>query len=101
MADETYTAFAGPQRLAAGPLPVVAAAAQAALAEGRSGVLVFDDSDGTVVELDLRRGPEAAVVEFEGRAAPPPPGVRSRGRPRLGVVAAYVTRLAQAARSAR
>jgi uncharacterized protein len=96
MVDDTptYTAFAGPELLASGPLSVVAAAAAAALRQRRDPLVVFEDSSGEQVELDLRGGPEAAVAEFQARtgthAAQPRPG---RGRPKLGVVAREVTLL--------
>src|SRR5687767_7136530 len=91
----TYTAFSADQQIAAGPLPEVARAVHVAARRGRDRILVFSDSDGEQVELDLRRGPEGAVAEFESRTAPrlDPPPRAGRGRPRLGVVAREVTLL--------
>jgi uncharacterized protein len=73
-------------------------------------ILVFDDSTGRVIDLDLR-GTKAAIIERLSRARPSrigqsqpspsddPPAAkepsepRARGRPRLGVVSREVTLL--------
>ncbi|ARP94525.1 DUF2239 family protein [Bordetella genomosp. 13] len=105
------TAFAGHRRLAAGPLPDVALRVRAALADDpHSGVLVYDDATGRIVDLDLR-GSDAEILARLAASLPPdiasgaeaaadkvgdkPAGdaVRGRGRPRLGVVAREVTLL--------
>jgi hypothetical protein len=84
------TAFDGPRRFAAGPLPQVALAVRRALDRGAAGpVLVFDDTSGRVVDLDLR-GDEADIL---ARLAPPPAPPPGRGRPKLGVVPREVTLL--------
>lgn len=80
----TLTVFDSHRRIAAGTVDQVAAAAQAAQARGGT-VLVFDDTTGRVVDLDLR-GTPAEVAERH--AAPP-----RRGRPKLGVKAREVTLL--------
>jgi hypothetical protein len=78
----TYTAFAGTELLARGTLAQVSRAAAAKRPEGPA-VLVFDDSTGQQVDLDVRGVPDEPQ-------APPP---RSPGRPRRGVVAREVTLL--------
>lgn len=93
---ESFTVFVGGRRVATGSIEVVAQAA-ASLGAGGDLPLVFDDATGRPVDLDLRFGPDAAAREFRGRAfaapeAPPAPP-KSRGRPRLGVVAREVTLL--------
>jgi hypothetical protein len=86
------TAFIGTDRLVHGPLIEVALAVKAALArDPAASILTFDDANGRVIDLDLR-GSEADVV---ARLTPPPEDqpARSRGRPKLGVVAREVTLL--------
>ena len=101
-ASRTFTAFAGFTRLASGNLADVAVAAQRALS-GRpdTAVLVFDDTHGGVVDLDLR-GDAAAVQrrytpartdEAVAEQDENPTARRGRGRPRLGVVSREVTLL--------
>ncbi len=98
------TAFADTQRIASGALIDVALAIKAAEAGAQSPVLTFDDASGAVIDLDLR-GTTAEIVtrltehgELEALAARTrgelagAPG-RSRGRPKLGVVAREVTLL--------
>lgn len=108
MPDEpmrTFAAFAGMRQLASGRLIDVALAVKAREAEGGEPILTFDDRSGTVVDLDLR-GTEAEITarlaEFENAGAaagrvesrPDPDGAtRTRGRPRLGVIAREVTLL--------
>ncbi len=97
-------AFAGTRMIAEGPLVDVALAVRALPAESPAEpVLVFDQTNGGVIDLDLRgstadvirrlteRSREAAVgkqSEAEKEATP-----RGRGRPKLGVVAREVTLL--------
>lgn len=79
----TYTAFLGLRRVAAGELPAVRQAlASLGTAEAAEPVLVFDDTTGQQVELELHDAP-----------AEPPASPRPRGRPALGVVAREVTLL--------
>jgi uncharacterized protein len=106
MTDTTrphFTAFIGPQRLAAGPLAEVAIAVmQASRRPAAPSIVIFSDATGQPIDLDLRgterdivaRLPQPATpsdVETEDTAATEPP--RGRGRPRLGVVAREVTLL--------
>ena len=105
MADKTrphFTAFIGPQRLAAGPLAEVAIAVmQASRRPAAPPIIIFSDATGQPIDLDLRgtereivaRLPQPASppdVETEETAAAEP---RGRGRPKLGVVAREVTLL--------
>ena len=103
MADKTrphFTAFIGPQRLAAGPLADVAIAVmQASRRPAAPPIIIFSDATGQPIDLDLR-GTERDVIarlpqpasspEAEGTASAEP---RGRGRPKLGVVAREVTLL--------
>lgn len=100
------TAFAGAERLATGSLIDVALAIKAAQSKYQDRpILVFDDASGSVLDLDLR-GTTAEIVarlaERERRQASTAKGqtasaagggARSRGRPKLGVVAREVTLL--------
>ncbi|NIE81586.1 DUF2239 family protein [Asaia sp. As-1742] len=100
------TAFAGTQRIAQGSLVDVALGVKAE-EPNRSDlpILVFDDETGAVIDLDLR-GTTAEIVRRladqareatrSKRPQTAPKGEdepRSRGRPRLGVVAREVTLL--------
>lgn len=89
--SQTFTAFQGHEMLAHGQLVDVAAAVL--LAGGAA--IVLDDGAGETVELDLRKGPEAAAVEYHARTAKPETATArpGRGRPKLGVVAREVTLL--------
>lgn len=106
------TAFEGHHRLLSGPLVEVALAVKSAVENGsRSQFLVFDDTTGRVIDLDLR-GTKADVIDRLAR--PARESIRShasrrakatesskqkaseprgRGRPKLGVVAREVTLL--------
>ncbi|SFW26188.1 DUF2239 family protein [Luteibacter sp. UNCMF366Tsu5.1] len=106
----TCTAFTGQRVLSSGLLPEVALAVRRC--EGIDPVLVFEDATGRLVDLDLR-GSDAEIVDrlsqpqqtYRGRYAPNPdatldvatsddtPNVKTRGRPKLGVVAREVTLL--------
>ncbi len=87
----TAIAFAGPLRIAAGPLPDVAAAVAARAESGPDvQVLVLDAVTSEPIELDLR----GTVEEVRARlTAPVPESPRPVGRPKLGVVAREVTLL--------
>lgn len=98
----SFTAFVGNRRVATGSLPYVAVCAhQAQLAEPDSSLLVFDDSTGKVVDVDLRgtAGEVQLRAEEDSRSAALPPvdetvaADRRPGRPKLGVVAREVTLL--------
>lgn len=89
MSETAFTAFLGSSVLATGPIEVVAAAARAAISAHPDGtVLIFADATGKVIDLpveaDTSRGARGTGTE-----------PRSRGRPKLGVVAREVTLLPQ------
>lgn len=80
-----YTAFDGHRRIASGPLGAVASIVKRAIESGAAGpVLIFDDSTGRQTDIDVN---ESGCMEA---AAVVP---RSRGRPKLGVVAREITLL--------
>jgi len=90
----TYTCFNGNQRIASGPLPVVALAVKQAIESGAdSPVLIFDDATGRSIQIDT----EGSEVEVLARLpSPTMEGAadnKGRGRPKLGVVAREVTLL--------
>jgi len=96
-----FTAFEGPRRLASGTLPDVSVPAARATARRGAAVLVFDDTTGRLVDLDLRGSEQevrdrarrlAARIEGGSEPAASPPR-RGPGRPRLGVVGKEVTLL--------
>lgn len=102
------TAFAGTQRIAAGALRDVALSVQQFTAGTTQAdpatqalVLVFDDTTGQQIELDLRGTPDEMIARLAQRATPdadppeerPPETPRGPGRPKLGVVAREVTLL--------
>ena len=107
--DARHTAFAGSRRVAAGRLADVAIAVKALLARGElQPVVIFDDATSHVVDIDFRGTDEEIVARLGGGAAAPadPDAAdaeaspyrelqpsRSRGRPKLGVVAREVTLL--------
>jgi hypothetical protein len=97
-----FTAFRGDQRLASGTLAEVALAVMKVSKKvATEPIVIFDDTDGRPIDLDLRgterdilarlplpaAGPDAPA---DDQAAPEP---RGRGRPKLGVVAREVTLL--------
>lgn len=109
LSTKPCTAFTGRRLLISGSLADVALAV-ARSAGAADAVLVFDDATGDVVDLDLRGSdaeillrlsepprsfvgryrPEAGATACAGAAAD---GQKTRGRPRLGVVAREVTLL--------
>jgi hypothetical protein len=109
-APATYTAFVGSRRVSAGSLREVALALKSVVDAGeRQPPLIFDNSTGQVVDVDVR-GTDTEVMArltaadpFEsddgsdtGEGASPyreAAAVRGRGRPKLGVVAREVTLL--------
>ena len=104
MADTTrpqFTAFIGPQRLAAGPLAEVAIAVmQASRTPGAPPIIIFSDATGQPIDLDLRGTEREIVARLPQPVSPPEVETdeaaaepRGRGRPRLGVVAREVTLL--------
>jgi uncharacterized protein len=103
MTDKTlprFTAFLGPNLLAAGPLAEVAIAVmQASRRPGAPSIIIFSDASGQPIDLDLR-GTERDVIARLPQPVTPPDAEetaatepRGRGRPKLGVVAREVTLL--------
>ena len=87
--ERTYTAFAGPRRLARGPLRGVLLETKAFLDGGtRESVLLFEDDTGAQVDFDFRGTPDEVVARAMPPAPPPGPG-----RPRLGVISREVSLL--------
>lgn len=102
----SYTSFDGHRRMASGSLSANALAVKQALESGAAGpVLLFDDSTGRSIDVDLRGTPQEVAQRLAGPpSAGGPDGAspaaadaveepRGRGRPRLGVVAREVTLL--------
>lgn len=96
----SYTSFQGHRRLTSGPLHVVALAVKLAAEHGGTKpILIFDDSTGRSIDIDTRGTDEEVLARHVAAPAhdhltdaiPDPP--RSRGRPKLGVVAREVTLL--------
>ena len=108
----TYTAFAGERRIGTGSIQTVALLAWAKLeAEPGTTILFFDDETGRELDLDLR-GSEAEVLarlavqfpqtdesenatsaESTAESTAQAGSERTRGRPKLGVIAREVTLL--------
>lgn len=96
-----FTAFKGEWRLASGSLADVALAVKKASdGEVSEPILLFDDSTGRPIDLDLRGSESEILRRLPQPAKAPDPVVgpslsepRGRGRPRLGVVAREVTLL--------
>ncbi len=105
--SDPCTAFHGHDILHAGPrLEVALAVKRAAGSQSAMPVLVFDDTTGRIVDLDLRgsdaeiaarlaKPPETRKGRFRPDAGPAgePEKPRGRGRPKLGVVSREVTLL--------
>ncbi|MCK0196689.1 DUF2239 family protein [Ancylobacter sp. 6x-1] len=92
------TAFLGTRLVAAGPLDAVAVAVKAAGSGAGEMPLVFDDTTGRVIDLDLRGSDAEIVARLESarhhaELRPPETPSAGRGRPKLGVVAREVTLL--------
>ena len=95
-----FTAFEGHRRLISGPLAQVALAVRKSADAGSSSpILIFDDSNGRAIDLDLR-GTEREILDrlptpsaTSDVVEPAPSGPRGRGRPKLGVVSREVTLL--------
>jgi len=98
---EQWVAFAGPRRIAVGlPAEVVRVAKEAADGAGGEPVLVFVETTGRVVELDLRGTVDEVASRYasgagEGLTSAEDQGQprRGPGRPKLGVVGREVTLL--------
>jgi uncharacterized protein len=93
--NESFTAFAGLRRLASGPLTEVALAIKHAIGTTSEPIVVFSDSSGRAVDIDLRGTDQDMVARLSNPAsiAPIDAAPRGRGRPKLGVVAREVTLL--------
>ncbi|MEF2071409.1 DUF2239 family protein [Consotaella aegiceratis] len=95
----SFTAFAGRRQIGQGALAQVALVVKGASDDPDEPILVFDDTTGRVVDLDLRGSPEEIAARHAGRSAAiepsgnGEPSGRGRGRPKLGVVAREVTLL--------
>ena len=96
------TAFRGEQRLASGPLAdVVLAVMKASRTLDAEPIVVFDDSSGRTIDLDLRGSKREMVARLSRPSSnseipadePAASEPRGRGRPKLGVVAREVTLL--------
>lgn len=110
--SEPCTAFDGGTLLSSGPLIEVALSVRQAIEAGSAGsILVFSDTTGRVVDLDLR-GSKAELIARLSQPLPDPDErsrsrrpassheagtgadePRGRGRPRLGVIGREVTLL--------
>ena len=95
---ETFTAFEGVRRLAAGPLAEIAPAIQRAERQASEPIAIFSDATGRAVDLDLRGSVDEMLAWLAASAnAADVPALssepRGRGRPKLGVVAREVTLL--------
>lgn len=102
--DTTYTAFNGHRRIASGPPLNVALTVKRQIESGGAGlVLIFDDLSGRQIDIDTRGSDDEVAARLEqhtalaeraetGNAAPAD-APRTRGRPKLGVVAREVTLL--------
>lgn len=91
-----FTAFAGHRALAAGDLATVASSVKQALDGGEPDpILVFDDSTGAQVDLDLHGSLDEVEARYaDSRLSESTVGApRGPGRPKLGVVAREVTLL--------
>ena len=90
--DKTFTAFAGPRRIAMGDLASVAAKAKAFLDQDEeASILILDDETCRVVEVDFRGTADDVARRLEPTSGKPE--ARGPGRPKLGVVAREVTLL--------
>ena len=86
---DTYTAFIGGKRIAAGTLAETAAGVRAAMdGDATAMALIFEDATGRAVDVDLRGTAEEVRARLTPAEAP-----RGPGRPRLGVTAREVTLL--------
>jgi hypothetical protein len=92
-----FTAFIGQRRLATGPLADVALAIRKSTKPaGHQPILIFDDTSGRSVDIDLRGTDDEVLARFPSSTPatePPAPEPRGRGRPKLGVIAREVTLL--------
>lgn len=98
-AETICAAFEGVRRIAGGRLADVALVVKEAVDRGGSEpVLVFDESTGRLIDLDLRGTAEEVQSRLAGDPPAPPARIedgspRRPGRPKLGVVPREVTLL--------
>lgn len=96
---DTYTAFAGMQRIATGPLEATVLRAKQHLDAGETvPILVFEDRTGTQLDLDWRGTPDDVRQRLASHPHFAPSttldGARNGpGRPRLGVVSREISLL--------
>lgn len=87
-APSSHTAFCGSRRIAQGTLPEVTKEIRLVLEKmPRAAILIFDDFTGQQIEADLREPSTAPTPTVDPQIS------RSRGRPKLGVIAREVTLL--------
>ncbi len=98
--ENTYTAFDGTSKVAAGSIrDVVLTTHSWAREHPQSSVLVFQDQTGRVIDLDLRGDPDEVLDQLVDHPMLEPvvvvaePVPRGRGRPKLGVVSREVSLL--------
>jgi uncharacterized protein len=96
----TFTAFHGQRRLASGSLGEVALAVKHADGGAAEPILIFSDTTGRAIDLDLRGGDDDVLARLPVTTLPgqtpehsTPDEPRGRGRPKLGVIAREVTLL--------
>lgn len=90
---ETYTAFVGQERIAAGTLVSITETVKTASDAGAPHLLVFDDATGRTMELDLRGSLHDVLGRLNSTTAASAPKTATRGRPKLGVTPREVTLL--------
>jgi hypothetical protein len=105
LTSQIFTSFDGNRRIASGPLAHVAVHTKRALDGGAVGpVLLFDDSTGRSIDIDMRGSEAEMASRFRfglGAVSTADPLLdavegdtpRGRGRPKLGVVSREVTLL--------
>jgi uncharacterized protein len=94
---QSFTAFVGQRHLISGNLAEVALAVRRA-GQATAPIIIFNDTTGRSLDLDLRGSDEEIIARLPKAAlAPaleaPATDPRGRGRPKLGVVAREVTLL--------
>lgn len=92
---KTFTAFEGQQRLASGLLAEVALAVKGHTRPTAAPIVIFSDTTGRPIDLDLRGSNDEVLARLPADAKPAEVASepRGRGRPKLGVVAREVTLL--------
>lgn len=97
--ENTYTAFAGDEQIAAGDVHALLAGAKAHLDAGGDALLIFEDQTGIQVDFDFRGTLDDVLARlarhphFAATPVPPVPERTGPGRPSLGVVSREVTLL--------